>query len=65
MAITASARRIVREVVADPREDYRRGIRDTIESLRDFAGIERDPAGQRALLKAAATLEQVHGTSGQ
>jgi hypothetical protein len=62
MAITASARRIAREVVTDPRRDYRRGIHSAIESLRRFVEVETDPAGQRALVKAAAALAEVHGT---
>ena len=65
MAITASARRIAREVVTDRRGDYRRGLLSAVESLRGFVEIEPDPAGRRALTKAAQALEEVHGTSGQ
>jgi hypothetical protein len=57
MAITTTARRRVHLV----RDGVRtRAIRNATESLRSFAEIEPDPAGQRALRQAADALTQVH-----
>jgi hypothetical protein len=67
MAITTTARRRVRLVCTQIGDDWlqgiRRGYRGAVSSLRDFAELETDPAGQRALRKAADVLEEVHKTS--